>query len=534
MRDDAAAVRRQRRMTLGRRLGLSFGAMVVLTALLGLFGMNRMDRINDRTETIATRWLPAVRMLGDMRSLANQLRRAESEHILNSGQADMSTAEARLADLRQKLTALERAYDPLVEHPDEDRLFAAYQQLRDRYFAETERLMPMSRAGASRFEEARAQFLGPSRQAFNAWVEQIGKLVEFNNRGSDAAAGDAAATYRSGSIAVGAVMAAAVLGGILLSALIVRGVRRQIGGEPADAVELAQRVADGDLTLDIHVDPRDTGSVLAGLRRMQDRLGEIVATVRGNAEGVATASAQIAQGNADLSSRTEQQASALQQTASSMEQLGATVRHNADNARQASQLAQSASTVAGEGGGAVGEVVSTMAEIDESARRIADIIGTIDSIAFQTNILALNASVEAARAGEQGRGFAVVAEEVRTLAQRSAQAAREIKGLIGTSSERVERGSGQVARAGQTMSAIVQSIQRVTDIMGEISAASQQQSQGVSQISEAVSQMDRATQQNAALVEQSAAAAESLRSQAQRLVQAVAVFRLPPSPNRRA
>ncbi|WP_343629362.1 methyl-accepting chemotaxis protein [Roseateles sp.] len=513
-------------MTLGRKLGLAFGVMVVLTALIGLFGMNRMGEVNDHTTAIAKRWLPAVKMLGDMRSVANQLRRAEAEHVLNTGAADMAAVEARLADLRRKLTEQERAYDPLVEHPDEDKLFEEYGRLRDRYLDAQTQVLATSRGGSGRFEEARAAYLGASKQAFDAWVVQVAKLVDFNNRGSDAAASQASATHRSGSLAIAAVMALAVVGGVVLSIVIVRGVRRQIGGEPALAVDLAQRVADGDLTLEIRVAADDSTSVLAGLQRMQTRLNEIVRTVRGNAEGVATASAQIAQGNADLSSRTEQQASALQQTAASMEELGATVRHNADNARQASQLAQSASSVAGEGGGAVGEVVSTMSEIDESSRRIGDIIGTIDGIAFQTNILALNASVEAARAGEQGRGFAVVAEEVRTLAQRSAQAAREIKTLIGTSSARVERGSSQVATAGEKMTAIVQSIQRVTDIMGEISAASQQQSQGVSQISEAVSQMDRATQQNAALVEQSAAAAESLRAQAQKLVEAVAVFRL--------
>jgi methyl-accepting chemotaxis protein len=513
-------------MTLGRKLGLAFGVMVLLTAVLGLFGMNRMGLVNERTELIATRWLPAIKMLGDMRATANQLRRSEAEHVLNTGEADMARIEARMSELRQSLTSLERAYDPLVEHPDEDKLFLEYGRLRDRYLEAQATAITASRGGAGRFEEARTLHLGASKQAFDAWVAQIGKLVEFSNRGSDEAARDAATTYRSGSLAIAVVMALAVVGGVVLSVLIVRGVRRQIGGEPALAVDLAQRVADGDLTLEIRLAEHDTTSVLAGLQRMQSRLNEIVRTVRGNAEGVATASAEIAQGNADLSSRTEQQASALQQTASSMEQLGATVRHNADNARQASQLAQSASTVAGEGGGAVGDVVSTMSEIDESSRRIGDIIGTIDSIAFQTNILALNASVEAARAGEQGRGFAVVAEEVRNLAQRSAQAAREIKTLIGTSSERVVRGSGQVATAGEKMSAIVHSIQRVTDIMSEISAASQQQSQGVSQISEAVSQMDRATQQNAALVEQSAAAAESLRAQAQKLVEAVAVFRL--------
>jgi methyl-accepting chemotaxis protein len=253
---------------------------------------------------------------------------------------------------------------------------------------------------------------------------------------------------------------------------------------------------------------------------------KVVGQVRGNADSVATASAQIAQGNADLSQRTEEEASALQQTAATMEQLGTTVRQNAENAQQANQLAHGASAVALQGGKVVGQVVQTMKGISDSSRKIADIIGTIDGIAFQTNILALNAAVGAARAGEQGRGFAVVAGEVRNLAQRSAEAAKEIKRLIGASVERVEQGSALVDRAGQTMNDVVNSIRRVTDIVGEISAASVQQSTGVNQVGEAVGQMDQVTQQNAALVEESAAAAESLRGQAAALVQAVAAFKL--------
>ena len=290
---------------------------------------------------------------------------------------------------------------------------------------------------------------------------------------------------------------------------------------------IAERVRDGDLTFTVHDGARDEFSpLLLALADMQAGLNRVVSEVRGNAENVATASAQIAQGNLDLSQRTEGQASALEQTAASMEQLGSTVRHNADNARHANQLAQDASNIAVQGGEVVGEVVEAMKGINDSSRRIADIIGTIDSIAFQTNILALNAAVEAARAGEQGRGFAVVATEVRKLAQRSANAAKEIKALITASFDQVEQGSAQVERAGSTMQEVVASIRRVTDIMGEISSASTEQNAGVSQVGEAVSQMDQMTQQNAALVEESTAAAESLKQQAQHLVQSVAQFKL--------
>jgi len=313
-----------------------------------------------------------------------------------------------------------------------------------------------------------------------------------------------------------------VVGGVLLS----RSILKQLGGEPQAAAELARLVAAGDLSVHLDLKQGDSTSMMARLAQMQTSLASVVSTVRQNSESVATASAQIAQGNNDLSQRTEEQASALEETAASMEELSSTVKQNADNAKQANQLALNASAVAVTGGEVVGQVVETMKRINDSSKKIADIISVIDGIAFQTNILALNAAVEAARAGEQGRGFAVVASEVRNLAGRSAEAAKEIKSLIVTSVERVDQGTALVDQAGVTMTEVVSSIKRVTDIMGEISAASAEQSAGVSQVGEAVSQMDQATQQNAALVEESAAAAESLKVQAQQLVQAVAVFKL--------
>jgi len=320
---------------------------------------------------------------------------------------------------------------------------------------------------------------------------------------------------------------AAIVGGIAFAAvfgfLLIRGMSRSLG----EAVELADAVAEGDLTRPIDTRGRDeVARLLQAMSRMKDKLVGVVGGVRSNAESVASASAQIAQGNQDLSSRTEEQASALEETAATMEQLGSTVRHNAQSANQANQLAQGASEVAVKGGQVVAQVVDTMKGINDSSKRIADIIGVIDGIAFQTNILALNAAVEAARAGEQGRGFAVVAGEVRNLAQRSADAAREIKSLITASVERVEQGATLVDQAGATMQEIVAAIRRVNDIVGEISSASAEQSSGVSQVGEAITQMDQATQQNAALVEESAAAAESLKHQAHQLVDAVAVFRL--------
>jgi len=327
---------------------------------------------------------------------------------------------------------------------------------------------------------------------------------------------------------IGLLVLVAALFGAALSLAVATGrwIQRQLGAEPAELRKVATRVADGDLGSSMVLRPGDDTSVLAALAQMRLALCAVVGNVRDHAAQVATASSQIAQGNLDLSVRTELQASTLQQTAASMEQLRTTIAHSTDNANQANQLSRSASDVAGRGGASVSELVATITQIHDSSRRIADIIGTIDGIAFQTNILALNAAVEAARAGEQGRGFAVVASEVRALAQRSSAAAREIRTLIAASVERVDQGSQQGTQAAATMQDVVQSIRRVSDLIGEISAAAQQQNSGVAQVGDAISQMDQATQQNAALVEQSAAAAESLRRQAGELQQTVAAFRI--------
>ena len=311
--------------------------------------------------------------------------------------------------------------------------------------------------------------------------------------------------------------------GIVIGAWLVAGIARSL----AQALRIANSVAAGDLTERIDIASRDEiGQLLEALQKMNTGLVAIVTEVRSGTEVIATASSQIAAGNQDLSCRTEEQASSLEETAASMEELTSTVRQNADNARQANTLAETASTVASRGGQVIGQVVATMGEINDSSRKIVDIIGVIDAIAFQTNILALNAAVEAARAGEQGRGFAVVASEVRNLAQRSASAAREIKTLIGTSVERADAGSKLVDEAGATMHEIVQSVRRVADIMGEITSASSEQTAGIDQINVAIAQMDQVTQQNAALVEQASAASESMQDQARKLAQAVGLFKL--------
>jgi methyl-accepting chemotaxis protein len=366
----------------------------------------------------------------------------------------------------------------------------------------------------------------PPQEYFDNLTRTIEGLHALNAQamaGLDAALQQRVAQQRNALIAEALLLTLVLAGTITLMVVFVRSITQPL----AQAVELSHAVAQGDLSgRAIPHGSDEVGRLIAALLQMRTQLMQVVSRVRSNAEGVATASAQIAQGNTDLSARTESQASALEETAASMEQMTATVRQNADSASQASQLAASASQVATQGGEVVAQVVKTMQGIHASSGKIADIIGVIDSIAFQTNILALNAAVEAARAGEQGRGFAVVASEVRSLAQRSAAAAREIKNLISESVQNVEQGNALVERAGATMQDVVAAVRRVTDIMGEISSASREQSQGVAQVGEAITQMDQVTQQNAALVEEMAAAAGSLRSQAQELVHGVAVFRL--------
>ena len=363
-------------------------------------------------------------------------------------------------------------------------------------------------------------------KAFGALEKEMEALSDFieENTKETTAAGEASASKSQLVILIVSIVA--VLFGVIAAFITVRALIKRLGGELAYAVDVVQRISDGDLTTDVATRDGDATSLLASMKKMQGSLHEAVSAIRQSTNAIATASKQIAAGNADLSQRTEEQASSLEETASSMEQLASTVKQNTENARQANQLANGASAVAVKGGEVVTQVVSTMGEITESSKKIVEIISVIDGIAFQTNILALNAAVEAARAGEQGRGFAVVASEVRSLAQRSAAAAKEIKELIGNSVQKVESGSELVDRAGKTMEEIVTSVKRVTHIMAEIAAASQEQSSGIEQVNQAVTQMDQVTQQNAALVEEAAAAAESMQDQAQTLTRAVAVFKV--------
>jgi methyl-accepting chemotaxis protein len=515
---------------IGAKRGLAFVLVVVLAALLGAVSLVQLARIHAGADDMVTRLLPSVSQAGEVRVLLNRMRRSEAGIVTATRQEDMQAAvdqvQARLGELK----AVEAQYATLLNESARSQL-QQYQQRKAQYLklhadlADIAKGVDYSSAEALELsgDMLRQMYAGESEAAFVAMEAMVGRMQQAHAEDVRVATGGMRGIFDNARLWVGVALLACVLLAVVLGVAIARAVSR-----PAhEAVAVARAISEGNLTVHIPAGGRDEmGQLLQALLQMRDNLARVVSGVRGYAEGVSTASAEIAQGNHDLSSRTESQASALEETAASMEELGSTVRQNADNARQANQMAMNASTVAVQGGEVVSQVVETMKGISTASNKIADIIGVIDGIAFQTNILALNAAVEAARAGEQGRGFALVASEVRSLAGRSAEAAKEIKSLISASVERVEQGNIQAEKAGETMTEVVNAIRRVTDIMGEISAASSEQSAGVSQVGEAVTQMDQATQQNAALVEQMAAAAGSLSGQARELVQAVAQFRL--------
>ena len=513
-------------LKLATKLGAAFFAVVTLTAALGVFSIIQLGKINTSTEDLATNWLPSIQTLGRLRDSIGDFRRGEALHVMALDDKEMDEVDKRLEASKKKISEFAAKYQLLITNEDEKKGYEQYKKALEAYYAANAKLMTLSRGGEKTLDQTKDSYKGESRTTLNATTEVLRTLSDVNDKGAEISRASAISTYSQAQNWVVALLGSVVVIASLLALWITRSVSKQLGGEPSDAAEVARAVASGDLSGNIDVKPGDSTSLMAQLKAMQQSLIQVVSNVRSGSESVATASAQIAQGNQDLSSRTEEQASALEETAASMEELSSTVKQNADNAKQANQLALSASTVAIKGGEVVSQVVLTMKGINDSSKKIADIISVIDGIAFQTNILALNAAVEAARAGEQGRGFAVVASEVRNLAGRSADAAKEIKGLITASVERVAQGTALVDQAGSTMTEVVSSIKRVTDIMGEISAASAEQSAGVAQVGEAITQMDQATQQNAALVEESAAAAESLKGQAQQLVGAVAVFKL--------
>ena len=508
-------------MKISTRLTLGFVVVGLLTAALGGIALYKVGQIRGEFVQVMEEDYPKIVTANEIKSVNNEVSQALRNLFVMSDPDDIKAQYDLIGGSSKRTNANMEKLEKSLQSEAGKAAFAKLQKARAEYRAPRERLIELLRA--NRTEEAKIALLTDLRPKQLAYMTSLEDLIKVQSDRMQESGAQVEAEVAGTRLTVVVLLGLSVALGALLAVWIIRAITRPID----QAVGIARAVAGGDLAMEFEANGRnETGLLLGALHEMKTRLAGIVGDVRRNAEGVATASAQIAQGNNDLSSRTEQQASALEETAASMEELSSTVRQNADNARQANQLALGASTVAVRGGEVVGQVVDTMKGINDSSKKIVDIISVIDGIAFQTNILALNAAVEAARAGEQGRGFAVVASEVRSLAQRSAEAAKEIKSLISASVERVDQGSALVDQAGLTMQEVVASIKRVTDIMGEISAASSEQAAGVSQVGEAVTQMDQATQQNAALVEESAAAAESLKTQAHQLVDTVAVFRL--------
>jgi len=506
---------------------ICYGLVGALSALLvGGIGLLSTRQQSSALDEVVQATL-AVRSSMDSDMMHDAIRADVMAALLAADEKDEAGGEEARKSLAEHRKRFEDSLGELKDvalPPDVQQTLAATMPMIKAYGDNAEGVRAKAAADASAARALMPEFM-KDFEALEKQMERLGDSIQKHAQ-NISASGRGTAQSSQRWIVIALAGSLALVGGAAI--VLTRHMSRSMHA----AVEVADRFARGDLSGTIVPSGNvETRQLLDSLARMQGSFSAMVHGVRGNAESVATASAQISAGNNDLSARTEHQASALQKTAASMEQLSATVRQNADNARQANQLAHGASEVATQGGTVIGDVVSTMKGIDDSSKRIADIIGVIDGIAFQTNILALNAAVEAARAGEQGRGFAVVAGEVRNLAQRSAAAAKEIKGLIQTSVERVGRGTELVDRAGATMHEIVESIQRVTFIMREISTASEEQSQGVAQVGDAVAQMDQATQQNASLVEESAAAAESLKAQASQLVTAIAQFRLKPEPS---
>jgi methyl-accepting chemotaxis protein len=508
-------------LRIGLRLGLAFAVSILFGVALALYARGQLERVNDELSLMVDDRVLKVEQLEQIKHNVNLTARTARNIVLLSDPAAVKKELDVIAANRKDTGELFRKLQASIKSGEASRLLAATGETRAPYVAALQRVIDLG--VQQQKDAARDLLMGEVQSKQQDYFAALDALINHHKALMRASA---QATDDAVNFASAAMLVAAALAGVLaavLAWLITRSVVEPI----REAVQAAETVASGDLRLRLAVDRRDeAGQLLAALQRMNDGLVALVGTVRGNADGVATASGQIAQGNADLSQRTEEQASNLQQTAASMEELSATVNHNTDTARQAAQLADGAARVAASGGQVMGRVVETMDEITSSSKRIADITGTIDGIAFQTNILALNAAVEAARAGEQGRGFAVVAGEVRALAQRSAEAAREIKALIGASVDRVETGNTLVGEAGRTMDEVVGQVRRVADLISEISAASTEQSRGIDQIGVAVGQLDQVTQQNAALVEESAAAAESLRIQARQLSETVSTFKL--------
>ncbi|MCO5338704.1 methyl-accepting chemotaxis protein [Delftia tsuruhatensis] len=511
-------------MKLGTMLGMGFFAVIVVCVCVAAFGWMKLRDQGEQLRVLAEDRMGNLARLQSLKDNANASARVVRNLALITDPAQMAEESRRLDEVVARNGLVMKELDQRLQTEQARRLFADIRQARQP-FVET-----MRQAGdlglANQGDAARDLIMGRLRSLQTTYFDAVEALVDYQKAQTQATVDGSLRSVAEDGVAMLVLTLLAAALGSLVAWMITRTVKQQLGGEPSYAAGVARQIAQGDLSVRVQLAPGDTSSLLHAMEDMRAGLARVVADVRQSSESIATGASQIASGNADLSQRTEEQASNLEQTAASMEEMNATVKLNADTVRTATQLAASSSQAATGGGKIVDRVVATMEQITASSRKIEDIIGVIDSIAFQTNILALNAAVEAARAGEQGRGFAVVASEVRSLAQRSAGAAKEIKALIGESVSKVDEGSGLVSETGSAMKDIVQQAQRVADLIGEIGAATAEQADGVAQVGDAVVQLDQVTQQNAALVEESAAAAASLNAQAARLVDLVSLFKL--------
>jgi methyl-accepting chemotaxis protein len=510
--------------TLTQRLLAAFGVLCVITLCQALYVWNNIRYVEDRLAVTVKKLIPQSQRVS---ALETTIIRAslETRHAML-----MRTPEKRdetlavIGKLKERADSIEKEIEAELSSDEGRRRFAELTAAKNLFWTAAAAIVGPIQAGDA--DQSLNLLVSQVIPARNVFLDKISAQQEWQSKFLETTTAAALAKGSFTQRMVPMVAAVVLLLGAVLAVSLARSVMRKLGGEPDEAVASVKAIAEGDLIRPVAVMAGDSSSIMAALAEMRQRLTILVSGVQQGVDSVNTAAHEIASGNADLSARTEQQAANLQQTASSMTEMTSSVRSNADNARQASQMANSASEAAQKGGAVVERVVQTMGDIQASSRKIADIIGTIDGIAFQTNILALNAAVEAARAGEAGRGFAVVASEVRSLASRSADAAREIKRLIGESVDKVSAGNELVNEAGQSMDEIVAQVRRVTDLIGEISSASEEQSRGISQVGESVNLIDQGTQQNAALVEESSAAAESLKLQAEQLAQAVAAFQV--------
>lgn len=511
------------KLSLRQKLGIAFFAMAALTLVMGLLSIYQIKAITKANNEISHNALPSIEIIADMRYSLSSMRRLESQILASEDPKDIARNIERITGFKESAIKTFGLYAKYTVDKEDKTNLESLKTNGQAYFAQSDKMLEYMKAEPKQVAEAKDVLFGESRKLYNDTMADMDKIFQYNHKYAQINSEEADSIAKNAfSFIVGAIVLIMVVSAVLAwqsANMVIRPIML--------AVNVSKDIAQGNLTTKVPVGGTDeTGQLLKAISAMQGNLINLVRNVRHGSDGVATASSEIAQGNQDLSSRTESQASALEETAASMEELSSTVSQNAESAKSASQLAANAAIIAKQGGEVVDSVVKTMTDINGSSKQITDIISVIDGIAFQTNILALNAAVEAARAGEQGKGFAVVATEVRSLAGRSAEAAKEIKKLIENSVQQVTKGMEQADLAGNQMSDVVLAIEKVSTLVGEISVASSEQAMGVRQVGEAVAQMDQVTQQNAALVEEMAAAASSLKSQANDLVKEISVFKI--------